>query len=120
MAIRSKTVENGRIGIIEVRGSLIGDQTTDEFRAEVNDLLEQGTKFLIIDLHRLDYITSSGIGALIAAHTSFSRNEGAVKLVGVTKGVQNIFALTKLIDVFDIYEEIEEAVESFYKNHKLN
>ena len=113
MSIRSKTVLNGRVGIVDVRGSLVGDEGTDDFREAIADLLEQGIKNVVVDLGKINYVNSSGIGALIASHASCIKNGGRIKLARLTQSVQNLFAITKLIDVFDVYENVDEAVQSF-------
>ena len=115
MTTKTRTQFNGRIGIIEIKGSLIGDRETDEFRAAVADLIEQGNKCLVIDLHKVNYLNSSGIGALISAHTSYAKNGGEVKLIGINTDVHNLLVVTKLIDVFDVYETVNEAIENFSK-----
>ena len=113
MTIKTKTIQDGTIAIIEVRGSLVGDGETDELRADVDDFVEQGNKRLILDLHKVNYMNSSGIGAVIHAHTHFVKAGGQVKLVGLTQNVQNLFAITRLVEVFDVCETIDEAVSSF-------
>ncbi|MBI3766615.1 MAG: STAS domain-containing protein, partial [Ignavibacteriales bacterium] len=88
MSIKTRTVQTGKIAIIEIKGSLVGDGDTDEVRAAVTDFIEQGNKCMIINLQKLNYMNSSGIGAIIAAHASYAKNEGEVKLVGVSDNVQ--------------------------------
>lgn len=61
MTVKSRTIQNGRIAIIEVKGSLIGDQDTDQFRREVSDFIEQGNKSLIVNMQKVNYMNSSGI-----------------------------------------------------------
>lgn len=112
MAVKTRTEQNGRIGIIEIKGSLVGDKDTDLFREAVADLLEQGNKWLIIDLHKVKYVNSSGIAAIIAAYSSYSKNGGEIKLVGLSNNVQSLLVVTKLIDVFDVYDTINEAIQS--------
>lgn len=113
MALRSKTIQNGTIAIIELKGSLVGDRDTDALREAVADFIEQGNKQLILDLSRINYMNSSGIGSVIGAHASYSKNNGQVRLVGLGKSVQNLFVITKLIDVFEVFDSIDEAVRSF-------
>ena len=117
MSVKTRTIQEGKIGIIEVKGSLIGDKETDEFRAAVADLIEQGNKSLVIDLHKVNYMNSSGIGSIIAVHSSYSKNGGVVKLAGLSNNVQSLFVATKLITIFDTFDSIEEAVESFNKKN---
>lgn len=120
MAIKSKTEMNGRIGIIELKGSLVGDTETDQFREAYADLIEQGNKFLVINLKKVNYINSSGIGALIGAHSSYAKQGGEVKLAGLSTNVQNLLVVTKLIDVFDTHDTVDQAVQSFVKEKSLS
>lgn len=113
MAIRSRIFHDGKVGLIEIKGSFTGYDITGEFRDAVRDLIEQGIKRLVIDLSRVTYLNSFGIGALISAYTSYSRNGGSVFLVGLTKSIQNLFVITKLIDVFEVYDSVEEAISNF-------
>jgi anti-sigma B factor antagonist len=116
MTIKSRTIQEGRVAIIDVRGALIGDQDTDNFRTEVNDFIEQGNKSLIVNMQKVNYMNSSGIGAIISAHTSYKKNGGEVKLVGLTQSVENLLAITRLVEIFDVHDTLDEALESFFKN----
>lgn len=115
MSIKARTVQSGRIALVEVKGSLVGDDDTDLFRAAVADFIEQGNKCLVVNLARVNYMNSSGIGAIIAAHASYARNGGEVRLVGLSKNVQTLLAITRLIDVFEVFDTVEEAIQSFNK-----
>jgi anti-anti-sigma factor len=115
VSIKTKTELSGKIGIIEIKGALVGDEDTDNFRASVNDFLEQGIKSLVINMQKVNYMNSSGIGAIIAAHTSCSKNGGAILLAGISNNVHNLLAVTKLIDVFDVYNDVDEAIDTIVK-----
>jgi anti-sigma B factor antagonist len=113
MAVKTSTLQSGQIGIIEVKGSLVGGEETDELRAAVADFMEQGAKKLIIDLGKVTYLNSTAIGVLVSAHTTFSKNKGHVTLCNINKSINNIFVITKLTLVFDVAETREDAVKSF-------
>lgn len=113
MAVKSTTVQSGKIGVIEVKGSLVGGEETDELRNAVADYVEQGTKKLVIDLSKVTYLNSTAIGVLVSAHTTFSKNKGRVKLCGINKNINNIFVITKLTLVFDVMESREDAIKAF-------
>jgi anti-anti-sigma factor len=113
LAIRTRTIKDGTIGIIEIKSSLIGEEEIDELREAVTDFIEQGNKKLILDLSRVGIINSAGIGALISAYTNFSKNGGDVVLIGVNKSVKNVFIITKLSEVFEIQDKIEDAIDKF-------
>ncbi len=120
MSVKVKTERDGRIGIIDIKGSLVGDSETDTFREVYTDLIEQGNKFLIINLKKVNYINSSGIGSLIGAHAAYSKIGGEVKLAGLSNNVQNLLVVTKLIDIFDTHDKIEQAIENFIKEKSLS
>ena len=115
MSVKTRTEFNGKIGIIEIKGSLVGDKETDQLREAVADFLEQGNKSLVINMSKINYLNSSGLGALISAHTSYSKNGGEVKLVGISNNVQNLLVMTKLIDIFDVHDDLDAAIDSFLK-----
>ena len=112
MAVKTTTVQSGKIGVIEVKGSLVGGEETDELRSAVADFVEQGNKKLVIDLSKVTYLNSTAIGVLVSAHTTYSRNKGQVKLCGINKSISNIFVITKLTMVFDVSEKREDAIKS--------
>jgi len=113
MSIKSRTISDGKIAIIEIKGSLIGDEETDLFREHITDFIEQGNKSLIINLEKLNYMNSSGIGAIITAHSSYKKNGGEIKLVGLSQNIQNLFAVTRLVEIFDVHENMNEAIASY-------
>ena len=117
MSVKTHTEVNGKIGVVEIKGSLVGDKDTDLFREAVADFMEQGNKCLIINLAKVNYMNSSGIGSIISAHTSYSKNGGIVKLTGLNSNVHNLFVVTKLIDIFDVYETLDEAIDTFVKQN---
>jgi anti-sigma B factor antagonist len=110
MAVKTSTVQSGTIGVIEVKGSLVGGEETDELRSAVADFVEQGNKKLAIDLSKVTYLNSTAIGVLVSAHTTYSRNGGKVKLCGINKNINNIFVITKLTMVFEVCETRDDAV----------
>lgn len=113
MSVKSTTLENGTIAVVEAKGSLVGGEETDELRRYVVDFLQQGIKKLIIDLSKVTYLNSTAIGVLVSAHTSYSRNKGHVKLCGINKNINNIFVITKLTLVLDVVDTREDAVKAF-------
>ncbi len=113
MSVKASTTNNGTVGILDIRGSLVGDGDTEVVHAAVSDFMEQGIRRVVIDLHRLNYLNSTGIGAIIRAHSTARKNNGDVRLTGLSDNVQSLLAITRLIDVFEVYDSLEEAVRSF-------
>jgi anti-sigma B factor antagonist len=104
---------DGGIGLIEVKGSLVGGEETVELRRAVAGFVEQNYQKLIIDLSKVTYLNSTAIGILVSAHTTFVKKGWQVKICGINRNINNIFVITKLTLVFDVHDSREEAVKSF-------
>lgn len=113
MGTKTSTLPEGNIGLIEVKGSLVGGDETVEMRQAVAGFIDREYQKLIIDLSGVTYLNSTAIGVLVSAHTSYSRRGWKIKICGVNKNINNIFVITKLTLVFDVYDSRAEAIKSF-------
>jgi len=113
MGVKTSTLPEGNIGLIEAKGSLVGGDETVELRQAVAGFLDRGYERLLIDLSNVTYLNSTAIGVLVSEHTSYSRRGWQVKLCGVNKNINNIFVITKLTLVFDVLESRDQAAKSF-------
>lgn len=109
--MREKTV--GTIAILYPKGYLTGGDETDELEQKIKALGEAGNKSLVINLSETQHLNSTALGVLISAHSSYVRRGGQMKLCGVDKRIENIFVITKLSLVFDVYATEEQAIASF-------
>ncbi|MDH3252642.1 MAG: STAS domain-containing protein [Ignavibacteria bacterium] len=112
MAVKTTTLDGG-IGLIEVSGSLVGGEETDKLRQSVAGFVDREYDKLIIDLGKVTYINSTGIGVLVAAQTSYSRKGWQIKICGLNKNIDNIFVITKLTLVFDVADTRDAAIKGF-------
>jgi anti-sigma B factor antagonist len=112
MSAKSTTLENGTVGLVEVKGSFVGGEETDELRRHISDFVQQGNKKLVIDLSKVTYLNSTAIGLLVSTHTTYSRNKGRLVLCGINKNINNIFVITKLTMVFEVVDTAQEAVKA--------
>ena len=103
----------GDVAIIDLNGRLVLGDSDDLLRDKVNSLVQQGHKNILVNLGQLSYMDSSGLGELVGCYTTVTRRGGALKLVGLTKRISDLLAITKLLTVFDSYEAEKEAVASF-------
>lgn len=83
------------------------------FRDTIRDLASKGNQKVLLNLSEITYIDSSGIGELVSGFTTVRNQGGVLKLVGLTKRVQDLLQITKLYTVFDVYEDEATAVRSF-------
>ncbi|HKU73888.1 MAG TPA: STAS domain-containing protein [Pyrinomonadaceae bacterium] len=108
-----KERQAGDVTILDLTGEVrIGDSSV-ALRESVRNLADQGKKKLLLNLAGVKYIDSSGIGELIANYTTVSRQGGQLKLLNLTEKVQNLLVITKLLTVFDSYDNEAEALKSF-------
>jgi len=103
----------GDVTILDLSGEVrIGDSSV-ALRDSIRNLADQGKKKVLLNLGGVKYIDSSGIGELIANYTTVKRGGGQLKLLNLTDRVQNLLVITKLLTVFDAYEDEAEALKSF-------
>lgn len=115
MKIKSSLLDEGKLVVLEPRGSLVGGDETDELKKTVASLIEQGNRKLIIDLGEVEYLNSSAIGALVSAHTSYMNRQGKMILCNINKSITNIFLVTKLSTIFTTAEKREDAIYAIAK-----
>jgi anti-sigma B factor antagonist len=108
-----KERQAGDVTILDLSGEVrIGDSSV-ALRDSIRNLADQGKKKVLLNLGGVKYIDSSGIGELIANYTTLKRGGGQLKLLNLTDRVQNLLVITKLLTVFDAYEDEAEALKSF-------
>ncbi|MBK7258614.1 MAG: STAS domain-containing protein [Ignavibacteriae bacterium] len=113
MGVKSSTITDKNVGLIEVSGSLVGGDETVEVRQAIAGFVDRKYEKLLIDLSKVTYLNSTAIGVLVSAQTTYSRNGWQIKLTGLNKNIENIFVITKLTLVFDVRDTREEALKSF-------
>jgi anti-sigma B factor antagonist len=103
----------GDVTILDLNGEVrLGDSSV-ALRDSVRKLADVGKKKVLLNLAGVKYIDSSGIGELIANYTTISRQGGQLKLLNLTDRIQNLLVITKLLTVFDSYDDEAEALKSF-------
>lgn len=104
----------GDITIITVTGDITLNTGADVLlKDKVHSLLQQGRKKLLLDVSTVSYVDSAGLGQLVQSHVTVSRNGGSLKLLGVTKRLKDLLVVTRLVTVFDVYDDEKSAVGSF-------
>lgn len=103
------------ITVLRVKGNLIGGPETFTVHDKVKQLLAEKQTRMVIDLSDVGLINSTGLGMLMGCYTSAKNAEGDIKLTGINEKVKNIFIITKLITIFDVFESVQEAVDAFGK-----
>lgn len=111
MTIKEKM--HGDVAVLSLKGNLMGEPDTTDVREKVYSLLQDEVKKVVLDLGKVKWINSSGLGALIAGMTSVKNKGGEMVLANVTDKVESLFMITQLIKVFKTYETVDRALASF-------
>lgn len=103
----------GDVTILDLEGKITIGEGSVALRTAVRRLLSEGKKKILLNLGGVSYIDSSGIGELVSSFTTVNKDGGSLKLLNLTQKVQDLLAITKLLTVFDVYEDENEALASF-------
>ncbi|MBA2704448.1 MAG: STAS domain-containing protein [Blastocatellia bacterium] len=103
----------GDVTILDMSGAVRMGEGSIELRNAIRGLVDGGKKKILLNLRNVKNIDSSGIGELIANYTTVSRDGGQLKLLNLTEKIQNLLVITKLLTVFDAYDNEAEALNSF-------
>jgi anti-sigma B factor antagonist len=107
------TREVSHVTIVDIHGRITLGDETGQLRDTVRQLITQGKKKIVLNLAHVDYIDSSGVGELVSSFTTVRNAGGELKLLALTKKVQDVLYVTKLYTVFDIKDDEFTAVKSF-------
>jgi anti-sigma B factor antagonist len=105
--------ELGDVTVIDVAGKIKLGEGAASLRDAVRDLAGRNQKRILLNLAAVNYIDSSGIGEMVAAFTTLTNQGGQLKLLNLTKRVQDLLQITKLYTVFEVYDNEAHAIRSF-------
>ncbi len=97
--------------IIRLKGKIIGDGAV-KLKQAIDEQISSGAKWMIVDLAEVPLMDSSALGTIIAAFLKLRESKGRLALLNAQKGVINVLAITKLDTLFEIYDDMQEALES--------
>ena len=108
------TRENGKVVIFDLKGDLDA-KTASAVKEKINEKLNEKKSLILINLSEVPYMDSAGLGVLVSGLKNTNKFSGDLKLWGLQEKVKNVFELTRLNKVFEIFEDEKSALESFKK-----
>lgn len=113
-----KIKENSRDGvtILEVSGKIMGGPDAELFNSTIKSLIHEGRTRVVVDLSKVTWVNSTGLGILISGYTTLKRADGEMKLLNVSDRIESIFMVTKLHTVFETYKDEASAIDSFARD----
>lgn len=110
MKLQLRELEGG-IVVFEIEGNIVGGPDAISLNEEVHKLVDEGKKKFVIDMHSVEHINSSGLGILIASLNAVRQAGGDLKVANASSRVLELLKITKLTQIFESYNSVEEAVK---------
>jgi anti-sigma B factor antagonist len=107
--------KSGKVTVLDLSGKVTLGEGDVLLKDKLYSLLNQGQKDVLLNLGNVNYVDSAGLGAIVAAYTTMTRGGGSLKLLNLTKKLQDLLSITKLLTVFETFDSEDEALRS-YKN----
>lgn len=103
----------GNVSILDLKGKILFGDGIDELRQSINGAIKEGEKHLVLNFAEVPYLDSTGLGEVVRSYTTLKKEGGTVKIANLTNKVKDLMMVTKLITVFETFENENEAVKSF-------
>jgi len=103
----------GDVTILDLDGKVTIGEGSVALRNAIRRLLGEGKSKILLNLAGVGYIDSSGIGELVSSFTAVNKEGGTLKLLNLTQKIQDLLAITKLLTVFDVFEDEGNALSSY-------
>lgn len=113
MSLKTANRQVDGVTIVDLNGRIVLGEATTALREILQNLVSQGQKKILLNLADVSYIDSSGLGALVSGYTTLTGQAGQLKLLNLTKKVQDLLQITKLLTVFEVFSDESAAVRSF-------
>ena len=119
MSLEITEREREGITILEMKGRITVGKEATALREKCAELQAGGAKNVIFDLAHIDFIDSTGLGALVICATTAKKNGGSVKLLNLSKRNIELLVMTRLSTAFETFNDEQDAVNSFYPDRKV-
>src|SRR5262249_44729016 len=117
MQIEQRSVGDVTVLDLKGRGTLGGGD--ELLKDKVNNLVNQGPKKIVLNLADVPYVDSAGLGEIVRTYTTVSKQGGSLKLLNLTKRITDLLSITKLLTVFETFDNEDEAVRSFSQSARV-
>jgi anti-sigma B factor antagonist len=111
--MKARVRQVGQVAVVDIEGKITIGEGDMVLRDRVVDLLDKGSHAIVLNLEKVTYMDSAGIGELVACYKRAKEKGGTVKLLNPSGKVLDLLTLTKLEEVFETYRQEQEAVGSF-------
>ncbi len=99
--------------VIELNGKVMGGPDAKTFRKDLDKLIEEDKKNVVVNLSNVKFMNSSGLGILIGGLKKMNKAGGDLKICGATDRVESLLMVSQLTKIFDDYDTLDEALASY-------
>ncbi len=111
--MKIKQREAGDVVILELSGKIMGGDDFELFNRTIKDLIAQGKIDIVLNMSKVKWINSTGLGLMVSAYTTLVKNGGRMKICEMSDRIDNILHVTQLGLVFEHFDKEEDAIASF-------
>src|SRR5437588_8859897 len=119
MSLEIEQKEREGITVLEMKGRITLGKEASALREKCAALQAAGVKNVVFNLQHVDFIDSTGLGALVMCATSARKNGGNVKLVNLSRRNIELLAMTRLATAFETFNDEQDAINSYYPDRKI-
>jgi anti-sigma B factor antagonist len=102
-----------RAMVLQLSGDIMGGSDYELFTGTIKELVEAGHADIVLDLGKVRYINSTGLGILVSGLTTLKKSMGQMKICNLSDRIDRLFSVTSLTTVFETHESLEDALNSF-------
>jgi anti-sigma B factor antagonist len=109
-------IEKRKVGdvlILDLKGKILIGDGIDELSEAINNTIDEKESKVLLNFAEVPYLDSTGLGAVVRSYTSIKKTGGTVKIINLTNKVKDLLSVTKLLTVFDTFEDEQKAIDSF-------
>ena len=111
--MKIKQALQGEIMVLSVSGKIMGGPDHEKFQSEIKELISSGHVDVLLNMSKVSWVNSTGLGILVSAFHTLKKNGGRMKICEVNDRIDNILNVAQLKLVFETYEKCDEAMASF-------
>ncbi len=108
-----KQNSSGDVTVLNLSGKIMGGPDHEKFMTEIKTLIADGHVDVLLDMSKVSWVNSTGLGILVSGYHTLKKNGGRLKICQVSDRIDNILNVTQLKLVFETFESCDEALASF-------
>jgi anti-sigma B factor antagonist len=119
MSLEIHQREREGVIILDLKGRLTVGQDVSIYRERMQKLIDSGRHSIVLNLDQVDYVDSTGLGALVMSYTTLQRAGGKVRLLNLSRRSIELLIMTKLTTIFELFNDEQNAINSFFPDREI-